>query len=180
MSAERPHILIVDDVEANLISMGALLEGLDCEVVRASSGNDALRQLLKHDFAAMLLDVQMPDMDGFEVARLARLSPSSKHVPIIFVTAMHETQESLFLGYESGAVDVLFKPLDPHVVMSKVSVFLKLYRGRRKLAEEIEAHKRTMAVDAFNYSVSHHSRAPLRPIGALRILSARGLRRQAR
>jgi two-component system, NtrC family, sensor kinase len=133
--SEPPAVLIVDDVEANLVAMRALLEGLPCTVTSATSGNQALRALLRKDFAVMLLDVQMPEMDGYEVASHARLNPSTKDVPIIFLTASHSSPENVARGYGSGAVDYLFKPLDSAVLRSKVRVFLELYQGRRQLAD---------------------------------------------
>jgi two-component system sensor histidine kinase/response regulator len=161
----RPAILIVDDIEANLVALEAQLASLDCDIVRARSGNEALRQLLRREFAVMLLDVQMPEMDGYEVARLARDNLATRDMPIVFVTAGHETEESLSQGYGSGAIDYLFKPINAPVLRSKVQVFLELHVGRRRLQGEIAAHERTLAeLEAFNYSVSHDLRAPLRPL----------------
>jgi len=138
----RPHVLIVDDVEANLIALEALLDGLNCEAVRARSGNDALRQLLKREFAVMLLDVQMPGMDGYEVALHARQNPHTRDIPIIFMTAAHNSEDNVLRGYGSGAVDFLFKPLTPAILRSKVRIFLELYGSRRQITDAKHALER--------------------------------------
>src|SRR6188768_1199955 len=134
MTEELPAVLIVDDVEANLTALQALLEGVRCTVTSASSGTQALRALLRKNFAVMLLDVQMPDMDGYEVARHARMNPSTRDVPIIFLTATHDSPDNVARGYGSGAVDFLFKPLDSTILLSKVRVFLDLDAARRTLS----------------------------------------------
>jgi two-component system, NtrC family, sensor kinase len=134
-----PAVLIVDDVEANLVAIEALIAGMDCQVVLARSGDAALRQLLRRDFALVLLDVQMPEMDGFEVARNMSLDPVAREIPILFLTAMHENDSSVLKGYGSGAVDFLFKPVNPTILRGKVRVFLDLYRARQKLAASREA-----------------------------------------
>jgi two-component system, NtrC family, sensor kinase len=132
MSGQRPAVLAVDDVEANLVALEALLEDSGCEVCLARSGNEALRQLLKREFAMILLDVQMPEMDGYEVALHARGNPSTRDIPIVFLTAAHDSEASVLRGYGSGAVDYLFKPLNPAILRSKVRVFLDLYEARRE------------------------------------------------
>jgi two-component system, NtrC family, sensor kinase len=132
---QRPAVLIVDDVEANLLALDALLEDMDCSVVRARSGNEALRCLLRQEFAAMVLDVQMPGMDGYEVAHHARNNPVSRDVPILFLTAASRTDENVLKGYGSGAVDFLHKPIEPVVLRSKLRVFFDLYRGRRQVED---------------------------------------------
>ena len=131
----RPAVLLVDDVEANLIALEGLLADLDCDLVRAPSGNAALRQLLKREFALMLLDVQMPEMDGYEVARHARENPATSDVPILFLTATHNTPENVRKGYGSGAVDFLFKPIDSTILRSKVRVFLDLHNNKRQIED---------------------------------------------
>ncbi len=130
---ERTKILAVDDRPENLLAIEALLDGPEVQVVRATSGQDALAKMLEHDFALVLLDVQMPEMDGFETAQLMRGHKNTRDVPIIFATAISKEQKHIFQGYDSGAVDYMFKPLDPDILRSKVGVFLQLYRQRRIL-----------------------------------------------
>jgi PAS domain S-box-containing protein len=134
-SIEIPSILIVDDREENLLALEGWLEDLDLKIVKATSGNEALGLMLEEDFALILLDVQMPEMDGFETAELMRLSEKTKNIPIIFVTAISKERKHVFKGYQAGAVDYLFKPLDPDILKAKVQVFLQLYRQKRILEE---------------------------------------------
>ena len=141
----RPAVLVVDDVEGNLVALEALLADLDCDVVLARSGNQALRMLLKRAFAVALLDVQMPEMDGFEVARHARQNPTTRDVPLLFLTATHDSEEGVLRGYGSGAVDFLFKPIDSMILRSKVRVFLDLYRSRSELTAQKHALETTYA-----------------------------------
>ncbi|HZR47442.1 MAG TPA: response regulator, partial [Candidatus Manganitrophaceae bacterium] len=133
------NILLVDDQPQNLLSLEAILESPEYALVRALSGREALKRLLHEDFAVILLDVQMPEMDGFETARLIKQRDSSKHIPIIFLTAFSEDEESLFKGYSIGAVDYVFKPIKPAILKSKVSVFVELYKKSRQLWQEQEA-----------------------------------------
>ena len=115
-------LLIVDDYPENLISMRALLQRQDWQVITAASGFEALGLLLEHDIDLVLLDVQMPGMDGFEVARLMRGSQRTRLTPIIFLTANEQSQDAVIKGYASGAVDYLFKPFDPQVFLSLIHI----------------------------------------------------------
>jgi diguanylate cyclase (GGDEF)-like protein len=129
--SDKVPILIVDDLPQNIMALEAVIADMGFEVVTARSGNDALRLSLKHDFALILLDVQMPGMNGFEVARLIRANPKTSHFPIIFVTAGMKDLLDQIEGYETGAVDYLMKPFEPVILRSKVRVFQELYQQRR-------------------------------------------------
>ena len=129
-------ILLVDDRPENLLALEAILEPLGQHLVRASSGEDALRCLLERDFAVILLDVQMPNMNGFETARLIKARERTRFIPIIFLTAINKEAEYVFRGYSVGAVDYMFKPFQPEILRSKVQVFVELYLQQRRLADQ--------------------------------------------
>src|SRR5215467_11264270 len=135
-SMEPVKILLVDDQEENLLSAGAVLEALGQEVIMAESGREALRQLLDNDFAVIVLDVMMPEMDGFETAALIRQRERSRLTPIIFLTALGRSEEHMLRGYGIGAVDYITKPFVPEILRSKVSVFVELSRKTALLTEQ--------------------------------------------
>jgi response regulator RpfG family c-di-GMP phosphodiesterase/DNA-binding CsgD family transcriptional regulator len=132
---QQISILIVDDRPENLFSLETILKQSHLNIVKAASGQEALRQVLKHDIALILLDVQMPEMDGFETAALIRCNENTQYIPIIFLTAINKEDRHIFKGYDSGAVDYIFKPLDPGILKSKVNVFLEIY-NQKKLIED--------------------------------------------
>ncbi|MCU1308835.1 MAG: sensor hybrid histidine kinase [Acidobacteriaceae bacterium] len=137
IAQEKVKILLVDDNPDNLVSIEAALDTLNEELVSARSGTEALRYLLESDFAAILLDVKMPDMDGFETAELIRSRKRSQHTPILFLTA-YRNEEHLFRGYDLGAVDFLFKPIVPEILRSKVAVFVELSRSAQRQRRQAE------------------------------------------
>lgn len=141
MSDLKADVLLVDDEPGNLLALEALLEPLGQNLLSARSGEEALRLLLDHDPAVVVLDVRMPGMDGVETARLIRGRERSRHLPIIFLTGVSSEMESAFRGYEVGAVDYLLKPAAPEVLRSKVSVFVELHRKNAALASEVNERK---------------------------------------
>ena len=133
MSGEQINILLVDDRPENLLALEAILEPLGQNLVRATSGEEALKHLLTRDFAAILLDVQMPGLNGFDTARLIKARERSRHIPIIFLTAISKEEAYVFEGYSVGAVDYMFKPFQPDILRSKVAVFVDLYRKQEQI-----------------------------------------------
>ncbi|CAI8794055.1 Histidine kinase [Pseudomonas sp. IT-347P] len=139
LSNIQAKLLIVDDLPENLLALEALIKREDRTVYKALSADEALSLLLQHEFAMAILDVQMPGMNGFELAELMRGTEKTKNIPIIFVSAAGRELNYAFKGYESGAVDFLHKPLDIHAVKSKVNVFVDLYRQSKALKQQLEA-----------------------------------------
>ncbi|MEI6856809.1 diguanylate cyclase [Psychrilyobacter sp.] len=139
MNNRSTNILIVDDTKANLISLEAILEGENLNILTVSNGNDALKMLLKIKIDIILLDVQMPGMNGFEVAELMRSNHKTKDIPIIFITAINKEEEYIFKGYELGAVDYLYKPISNEILKSKVKVLVKLNEQTKIIEEKTRA-----------------------------------------
>lgn len=158
MASDSPvNILLVDDHAENLLALEAILSPLGERLVFAHSGSEALKCLLQQDFAAILLDVQMPDMDGFETAALIRGRVRSQSTPIIFLTAINKSETHVFQGYSLGAVDYLFKPLVPDVLRSKVAVFVDLYRKSEEVRQQAERLRET--VSELEHQISERRRA---------------------
>lgn len=132
------NILIVDDRPDNLFVLESLLEDINCNIVKANSGKEALDLLQEQEFALVILDVHMPEMDGFKTAKLMRAKERTRYIPIIFVTAIYEEQWSILKGYEVGAVDYLFKPIELIILQSKVKVFIELYKQKQLLKMQAE------------------------------------------
>jgi CheY-like chemotaxis protein len=140
-----PKILMVDDRPENLLALEAILSGLGHQLVKAHSGEEALKRLLVEDYALILLDVQMPGMDGFETAAHVKQRERTRHIPIVFLTAIDGEAHQAFRGYAAGAVDYLSKPFDPWVLRAKVGVFIELFESRRELAEQAEHLREQLA-----------------------------------
>ncbi|HEY3699144.1 MAG TPA: hybrid sensor histidine kinase/response regulator [Spongiibacteraceae bacterium] len=139
MGSAAVKILLVDDIGENLLALAALLRRDDLEIHSVTSGAAALDLLLEHDFAVAIIDVQMPGMNGFELAEFMRSTERTKRIPIVFVTAGSDEPSHAFKGYESGAVDFLYKPLDSHTVKSKVNIFVEMYLQRGALSQQVIA-----------------------------------------
>jgi len=183
---EKPKILLVDDLPQNLLSLEMILADFDVTFVRANSGNEALRKTLQNDFALAILDVQMPDMDGYETLSLIRKRKKTKFLPVIFVSAIHQSDLHIIKGIETGAVDFIPKPIIPEILVGKVKIFLDLHFQKlemeallKKLEEnnrELELQKEkaeaaTRAKAMFLANMSHEIRTPLNGIiGVSKIL----------
>lgn len=157
---DRPAILMVDDHPANLLALEAVLQPLGYELIRAQSGDDALRQSLRQDFVLIVMDVHMPMLDGYQTVELLRGRPRNRDVPIIFVTAVDSQQEHVHRGYALGAADYITKPFDPVVLRAKVSALVGLYtRGRRE--EQARRAEMDRLKDLFLGAIGHDLRNPL-------------------
>ena len=155
-----PKLLVVDDVPSNVLVVTRILEMLDIEIVGAHSGQEALSATLENDFFAIILDVQMPEMDGFEVATILGENPQTRHIPIIFMTAISKDEYFVVKGYQTGAVDYMTKPFNVEILQSKVKIFLNLYLKEQEL---LYVNRK---LSQFTSAASHDLKAPLRHVNA--------------
>ena len=158
MPEKHAKILVVDDLPENLHAMQVTLTPLEIEIHTASSGNEALAMMIMHEYAVILLDVQMPHMDGFEAASLMQNNASTRGVPIIFVTAISKENQHVFKGYETGAVDYLFKPVNPDILLSKVKVFVNLYNTKieyKNMQQELQKSKNLESLGLLAGGIAH-------------------------
>ncbi len=173
------NILIVDDREENLLTLEGILDNPELNIIKATSGNEALGLLLDNEISMILLDVQMPEMDGFETAEIIRSNEKTKHIPIIFVTAISKQRECVFKGYKTGAIDYLYKPLDLEILQSKIAAYIEFFKQKFEVEQTkkelektiIELNKAkqiteeaTLAKSSFLANMSHEIRTPLNGI----------------